>query len=514
MKKIILLLISISLLFVFSCASDKTEGDGGEKIESSKKAEKKLQEPEDFEEPLVRDYDPETQVITGDNPRPRRTRRNTESSASSTTASSDSSKNTTAATENKDASASTSTTTGTKEAASEKTAAAADNTKKTTTTTQSTTSAKTTPAAQTNTAKTNAPKANTNTAKNTAPTATQSAPRNTLDKKNTPTPAAPKQTTPSAATQKPAPATKKSDEFFVMPEGWEETTPEKTPVQSDLKPVPSRSVTMKTNETLSITYPGSGWIYLGSTSEYNNLNSTGKRTINDQTVFTLVSKESGKQVHHFYKLDNLTGKFIDDYIEVEVLDSKGSLYTVVQAPEYKTVVPKQPETPAISSKTYERLYGTEENSENAPEIAVNPNAAEPKDEVLPNEKRDFETFEPEEYVPNVAAEEENLPKIDLNPYTEIKDASALLEKARQLMSEQKYAEAELCLKAFFETSTEKRDEGLYLLGQLYEQDSPVKNIKGSINSYQNLMDNYPESNYYEEANKRIIYLKRFYIEIR
>ena len=82
------------------------------------------------------------------------------------------------------------------------------------------------------------------------------------------------------------------------------------------------------------------------------------------------------------------------------------------------------------------------------------------------------------------------------------------------MSEQKYAEAELCLKAFFETSTEKRDEGLYLLGQLYEQDSPVKNIKGSINSYQNLMDNYPESNYYEEANKRIIYLKRFYIEIR
>ena len=36
MKKIILLLISISLLFVFSCASDKAEGDGGEKIESSK----------------------------------------------------------------------------------------------------------------------------------------------------------------------------------------------------------------------------------------------------------------------------------------------------------------------------------------------------------------------------------------------------------------------------------------------------------------------------------------------
>ena len=277
---------------------------------------------------------------------------------------------------------------------------------------------------------------------------------------------------------------------------------------------------MKKNETLNITYPGSGWVYLGSTSEYNNLSSTNKKTINDETTFSLVSKAAGTQVHHFYKLDNLTGKFIDGYIEIEVTEESGSLYSVVKAPEYKFIVPEQPAKPALSTKNYEKLYSTE-NPETEEKIQNTPSAPSlndiPKDNLTqaePTEEgRNFINYEGEEYIPSVT-EEEVRPPIDLNPYTETYDASELLTQAQKLFDEKKYEEANLCIKAFFEKSTEKRDQGLYLQGQILEQDSPVKDIKGSINSYQNLIDNYPESKYYEQANKRIIYLKRFYIEIR
>ena len=119
--------------------------------------------------------------------------------------------------------------------------------------------------------------------------------------------------------------------------------------------IPSRSVSLKKGETLVITYPGQGWIYMGTTSEYNNLASRGRKLGTGDTTYTLLAKEEGTQIHHFYKVDNLSGQYIDDYIEVTVLNKKGNSATVVNAPDYKEVVPKKPESPAKSSA------GTEEN---------------------------------------------------------------------------------------------------------------------------------------------------------
>lgn len=261
--------------------------------------------------------------------------------------------------------------------------------------------------------------------------------------------------------------------------------------------VPSRKVTVNTNETLSITYPGYGWIYLGSESENNNLVSTGRKVENEETVYTLTAKRAGTQLQHFYKVDTITGNFIDDWIEVEVLDNKGSVYTIVKAPDYAEIVPERPETPAVASS--KKNISTAEILEK---------------EVKSTEKRSYENYVPEPEVVNTTVTETIIPEPSVNDYKENLSADDLLLKAQSLFNEKQYVESQKYVNNFLEIATNRRDEGLFLQGQILEQDGVTKNIKESIASYTNLIENFPESDLWDAANKRIIYLNRFYIQIR
>ena len=329
-----------------------------------------------------------------------------------------------------------------------------------------------------------------------------------------------------------------TEEFPPLPEGEEnltgeaedeqqeseETTVEPTieiqPEDAEPKIVitPSRSVSLKKGETLVITYPGSGWIYMGSTSEYNNLASRGRKLGTTDTKYTLLAKEAGTQIHHFYKVDNLTGEYIDDYIEVTVLEKKGNSSTVVNAPDYSQLVPKKPETPAKATPkpaTVQKEEPTEAATSTETKAAdtiasekttttkttANTKASTPKatatqeDEVIEVETEDAVI---------VIDEEETEETVNLEP---------LLDKARIGISSKKYDEAYTALTQYLEFSTDNRDEALYLLGQLLESDSPYKNIKQAVETYQTLCDSYPASKYWDQADKRIVYLKRFYINI-
>ena len=107
-------------------------------------------------------------------------------------------------------------------------------------------------------------------------------------------------------------------------------------------------------------------------------------------------------------------------------------------------------------------------------------------------------------------EEENEESPSLSK-SEIDD---LLISAKKLYNEKKYKESFEKVNLFLELSVEKRDEALFLQGQLYESQSNVKNIKKALESYNSIIANYPSSKVWEDANKRIIYLNRFYLKGR
>ncbi len=97
---------------------------------------------------------------------------------------------------------------------------------------------------------------------------------------------------------------------------------------------------------------------------------------------------------------------------------------------------------------------------------------------------------------------------------ETESVEELLEKAKSLFDEKKYAESlESCLD-FINGSNENLDEAYYLLGQIYEAESPVKNIRNALDAYTAVTKNFPLSKLWQKANQRSVYLKRFYIDIR
>ena len=93
-------------------------------------------------------------------------------------------------------------------------------------------------------------------------------------------------------------------------------------------------------------------------------------------------------------------------------------------------------------------------------------------------------------------------------------ATELLEKAKEAYKNAKYAECISYLDEYFNSSASGSDEALYLLGQALEAPGSSRNIKGALDAYETLVKNYPYSKYWEPANERVIYIKRFYINIR
>ncbi len=271
--------------------------------------------------------------------------------------------------------------------------------------------------------------------------------------------------------------------------------------------IPSRSVTLKKFEYLDVTYPGSGWIYMGLTDNSKDIAYFGRKLGTKDTKFTLQARAAGTKIIHFYRNDPLTGQYLDDYIEVIIQPENGSNKTHIEAPEYKLPV-KKIEKP---------VKQIEEQSE---ETKAETEAETVKPEV---EKKQVEKSVPAKPVPVVSekkqveetpAQKENEQTVQTENSVQTPNSQTLLKEAQLLYNEKEYKASLSKLNQFFELSTDNRDEALYLKGQILEEKSDVRDIKGAIDAYSTLTKNYPASKYWDSANKRIIYLKRFYLEVR
>lgn len=314
-----------------------------------------------------------------------------------------------------------------------------------------------------------------------------------------------------------------------------------------IKPkIPSRDMKMQKNQFLEVSYPGSGWIYLGDDTGRESFSYMGRKIGSTETVFTLRSKLEGEALLHFYKNDALTGTVIDDYLKI-IVQGKSTTNDRVKAPSYALVVPPKPErkaavqTPLVentknSSASHEtdktpetqKTNITQTQEQKKPSIAQ----ASAKDTlqdfneesgsktVIQNTQTKAEIEEdPDMFVGEAEVEDlmnpsETKSSENLIPSNELNSSDQILELANKCFSEGKYKETLAHLDDFFEKATTRIDEGLFLKGRTLETPSEVRNIKEALDTYETIVNQYPQSIDWEKAKERVIYLKKFYFNIR
>lgn len=293
-------------------------------------------------------------------------------------------------------------------------------------------------------------------------------------------------------------------------------------IQEKSEIIPSRSVSMKNYQYLDIVYPGNGWIYLGESDNSKNFIFYGRKLGGKDTSFTLRSKNPGRFILHFYKNDALTGNFIDDYLEVIVDDEKSSSNEHILCPMYKEIVPPK----------YEKNQVKEENLQKEELLQENQNIPEASPQEKTQTEKEEQDIQGKTVIQNASSlQDENSLEKTVSPQNSLKSENPqnpletqkeeieslpvelLLDKAQELYEQKNYEEAKKVLDKFMLSSVSKIDEALFLQGKILEAKSPVQNIKGAVDSYDLIVKRYPKSKFWTQANKRSIYLKRFYINI-
>lgn len=301
----------------------------------------------------------------------------------------------------------------------------------------------------------------------------------------------------------------------------------------------------------------------------------GRKLGAENQTFSIRARNPGKYLLHFYKNDALTGTYIDDYLEVNVENEEVPLTSRIKAPDYAKAVPPavkitaenanadtenqsaiaKPELPKIeeisTNQPNSQIENTPPVEQKMPDIirtAVQNTNAGPEKTII-TEQENFskgrqlpETSDDSQrhYYINSGNTAENStqnrtglqsPSSDIEasdkssssvmeiPQTGIiseeeKAAEELLTLAKKQYEAKEYEKALETLKQFFAQAVLKIDEGLFLQGNILESKSNVRNIKNAIDSYDLIVRDYPASSLWDRANKRSIYLKRFYINIR
>ncbi|MCQ2613620.1 MAG: hypothetical protein MJ183_08500 [Treponemataceae bacterium] len=237
-------------------------------------------------------------------------------------------------------------------------------------------------------------------------------------------------------------------------EGEEEGTSEEPELPPE-PPVPNSVMTFFSNEDFSITLTGRGWVFLGDNNNSKSVDFSGRQVSSTKTTFDFFAKNAGTALLKFWRQDSAKKKDVFNYIEVKVLEDP-NFYDDWSTDTYFSGFYEEPDVIMFSDDF--GFFGDYEDM-------------------------DYE-YEAE-----------------------------LADKLRTAFEEEKYEAAisfaDEYLESFFEY-----DEILFIKARSLEEKTKSRNIRTAYNLYRKIIEEYPESDFWQEANNRAVYLERFYFSIR
>jgi len=260
----------------------------------------------------------------------------------------------------------------------------------------------------------------------------------------------------------------------------------------------TRSLSMKLNQYLDIEYPGQGWAFDGDIEDSGIISYFGKKLNNSNTVFTLRSRYTGSTLVKFSKTDAITNTITEDILKITIIDESANPNERLLAP---TFVPKrirkiEPENNFLPQEL-ENDSLDDSFFDDLPVVSLSPQKTQKS---IVDEPLVSEVIIPTDTKKNTALQNQNI--------------NLLLAKAKTALQGRKYPEALKYINDYFSKASENLDEALYVQGQIYEKMLGNGNIEKALSSYQKLVEQYPYSKWFKNAQNRIHYLNNFYFQIR
>ncbi|RLD31237.1 MAG: hypothetical protein DRI73_09100, partial [Bacteroidetes bacterium] len=235
-----------------------------------------------------------------------------------------------------------------------------------------------------------------------------------------------------------------------------------------------RNISVSVFDKFDISLDGLGWIYLPD-DENVEIKYNGRQFNDFNTVYTFISKSEGSFILRFQYQDLTTDIFKVEKINLSIV-------------------------PAVISVQNDNEKVSENNELTDTEIIASPGTDSLLHTMLM--EGDFEGLN--HLVPDLLNNNNPLVRSKLPGIAEL------------LYNNSYYLSSVLIYEMLIEEDglIFVSDYYLYLLGVMYEKDSPLRNEQISAKYYKILLDNYPASIYWEDSQDRYRFLKRRYIDIR
>jgi hypothetical protein len=301
--------------------------------------------------------------------------------------------------------------------------------------------------------------------------------------------------------------------------------PELPSLPRDEKPeeqvVFSRIVRLTVGQMLEIPFRGTGWVYLGELGnrrglsyDSRRLDTQGGNTLGQSFIFR--AETAGTYILKFYRQDFIQDYIINDYVQVIVSEAddsgRGRPFSSIDRGRV-IAEPRWPIVPEVTGSTSETVSPT--TTPTAGSSAAT-NAGSTAGAASGTQRSDAtQVVEPAS--PAVSGSSPATPtpsQSAASPSIEVVTPDEYVRQAKQEFDAGHVEQALDILERMKQRYPSGTDEAWWLLGQLYESNSTVRDIKQSLEYYRRLINEYPQSNRVDDARRRIAYLERYYLNIR
>jgi hypothetical protein len=316
----------------------------------------------------------------------------------------------------------------------------------------------------------------------------------------------------------------------------------------------SRIVRATVGQLVEVPFRGTGWVYLGELAARRGITYDSRRLDPEGQSFIFRAEAAGTYALKFYKQDFIRDYILNDHVQVIVGDPPEAAGTGwFNPPLERGRVVAEPRWPAIGDDE-RALAGRPSGSPAGGAPAEIPSGAESS---VPSGTESSVPSGTESSVPTVETDSAGNTGVSgaaapsFSPRTGLSDEGVVpvappsaatdaagrsdagssvstdatrmpegalpeeyLRKARVEVDAGRVASAISVLDGFRERFPSGSDEAWWLLGQFYEANSPSRDIRMSLDYYRRLLREYPQSRRYTDAQRRIAYLERYYINIQ